>query len=311
MVALEPEPDLDTALATRLDVNERLIELLRLRAGRVENRLTMHKFLEQGITVSARGPFDPPLMTFGNTTLNRELGSGRYRRQSELQSALLLQLLHARSDRGRIGDDLHRFILAVSADLVPADTETTRTGVTRIATTTRDAARALRWYGLLRDSDATRTRKWELSLLGILTAVRLSRRTPTMGLPPHNAFGYSNGRFADSDRLSQDVEEALRAFRDDDEVKAALYPLCARDHDIFSNFNEVVATLARYCETLDAQWRALDDKRRTRTPAEVRAAADDMLRTVEDAVPPGALAEEVNKSLAFDQLSSLGRTDQA
>jgi|GEM_PF-6603927 len=288
-------------LATRLDVLQRVIELLRLRAGRLESELPMHELLAARLSVVDAEQSGGQRITFGSA-LNRVPSNTRPRRQSELQAALLLHLLHARSKHARIGDDLHQFILAVGDDLAPADVESTRTGVMRIATTTRDAARALRLHGLLRDSDETRTRTWELSLLGILTAVALSETKPTRSLPPLAAFADTTGRFGESKRLSQDVETVVGNFDDELRVRDSLLALVTPDKDVFVSFQQVVRTLTKYCMSLSAHWRALDERHRTLSVKELRAAADAMLSAVESAVIPKVLAEDVNKSLSFRQL---------
>jgi hypothetical protein len=231
----------------------------------------------------------------------------RARRQSEMQSALLLHLLHARSKHGRIGDDLHAFILAVHPQLAPADVETTRTGVMRVATTTRDASRTLRVHGLLRDSVETRTRKWELSVLGILVAVELSTRYDTPTLPDRRRFVERFGRFGESERLSEELEEVVRRYAEASAVRAALLGICQRDRDLFETFDDVVNTVATYCQRLAEQWSALDAGETAPDRKAQKARADEMLRVVEAAVPPGAFAEDVNKSLSLDGLPGMKR----
>lgn len=316
-VGLGPGRGEDGSLADRLDVLERVIELLRIRSGRVENALTMDDLLGRGLLIEPPAYSNTPPIFVGRHADSPPMPPERPRRQSELQVALLVHLLHARSQSGRIGDDLHRFILGVGGDLAPTDVETTETGVMRIATTTRSAARTLRMFGLLRDTDETRTRTWELSVLGILVAVELSRSMPTLALPQRNAPTGSPNALRDSEsmaeyflrhqwfsegiRLADPVAASVRHFRDDAVVRAALLRLCADDSDVFPSFATVVRTVARYCAALDDGLEHAAEQREKVDPKALRRAADEMLAVVESAVRPSALAEDVNKSLSLRQ----------
>lgn len=188
LVGLHCEQLAPGGLATRLDVLERLIELLRLRSGRIENTLSIHDLLHRELEVFVNAETGALWLTVGPKRRDRHLAEV-FRRHPDLHVALLLFLLYSGRAERRIGDDLNQFILEVKEGLHPCDTETTKTGVVRIATTTRDAARALRQHGLLRDVDETRGRRWELSVLGVLVASELSERHPKLGLPDRHDQG--------------------------------------------------------------------------------------------------------------------------
>ena len=100
--------------------------------------------------------------------------------------------------------------------------ETTKTCVVRIATTTRDAARALRQHGLLRDVDETRGRRWELSVLGVLVASELTKQHAELRLPDRHDQGDGYGQTWALKRLAPDVEDVVRTFAHAADVRRAL-----------------------------------------------------------------------------------------
>jgi len=306
VVDVEPALPPSEELAVKLDILARVVELLRLSSGRADNRTTMQQLLERGLDVcpSSSGAL---VVQVGGRARARAIDAGRARLPSELQECLLIHLLHRRSRTGSIGDDLHEFVVAIRADLSPRDIESTRTGVMRIATTTRDAARVLRIHGLIQDSDETRGRRWDLSLLGVLAAVEMGRVGRGGALPPAAAYVSGMSRFGEGDRLASSLEEMVARFRDPVIVSTAVAELCGSDLDIFPTFDAVVRTLSTFCQTLYTHWQELDSRASRLTPKDIRSAADAMLRTVEESVSAGLFAEEVNKSLALDQLLGAGR----
>jgi hypothetical protein len=305
-VEIDPAPTPEQALARKLDVLARVVELLRLGSGQSDNRTSMQELLERGLDVcpsSSRAL----VVHVGGLARARTVGAGRSRLPSELQECLLLHLLHRRSRSGSIGDDLHEFVVSIRDDLAPRDVESTRTGVMRIATTTRDAARVLRMHGLVRDNDETRGRRWDLSLLGVLTAVEVGSAGRGWALPARAAYENSVSRFGEGDRLASSLEETIGQFGDPGVVAGAIRRLCSPDSDVFPTFDVVVQALAAFCRSLVVHWQALDARASILTSKDVRAAADAMLRTIQDSVPAGIFAEEVNQSLALDQLLGQGR----
>lgn len=306
IVEIDPAPMPEQALARKLDVLARVVELLRLGSGRSDNRTSMDEMLERGLDVFPSSA-SQLVVHVGGRAKARAVGAGRSRLPSELQECLLLHLLHRRSRSGSIGDDLHEFVVAIRDDLAPRDVESTRTGVMRIATTTRDAARVLRMHGLVRDNDETRGRRWDLSLLGVLTAVEVGGAGRGGALPPLAAYEHTVSRFGEGDRLAASLETTIARFGDPGVVAGAIRRLCSPDSDVFPTFDVVVHALVEFCRSLVVHWQALDARASILTSKDVRAAADEMLRTIQDSVPAGLFAEEVNKSLALDQLIGAGR----
>jgi hypothetical protein len=296
LVRFEQEPPSESALASRLDVLERVIQLLRLRSGRLENKLPMEELL-------ARWQGQPPAETAMGSAIfvGAERTSHRARearRHPDLHVALLLFLLHKRTVGSHIGENLNQFILAIGDGLMPADLEATRTGVIRIATTTRDAARALRQHGLLRDSDETRGSRWELSVLGILTAVRLSDSHAKISLPAAVASGEAFSLNGGRKRLASEVEKIIRTFAAPRDVEKSLMALVGEDTDVFASFERVVDVLASHCKSMKEHWRALDERRYIKSQIALREEATRMLRAVEESVQTEPFAEALNKRLS-------------
>jgi hypothetical protein len=177
------EPDAGD-LARKVDVLERVVELMRLRSGVMENRLRMEELLGRGLQVSRGGDGAVRLLVGGGAVTGRAGWRSRGgRTQTEMQVPLILYLLITYRSPRTINNLLVDFLSEARAWLSPSDVETTRTGVMRAMTTTRSAARALRLHGLLTDSDRTAYKTWELSVLGLLVgALLLERFGPTLDM---------------------------------------------------------------------------------------------------------------------------------
>jgi hypothetical protein len=305
LVGLQSEDLARGGLATRLDVLERVIELLRLRSGRIENTMSVNDLLHREVEVFVNAETGALWLSVGTDFRDRRIAEV-YRRHPDLHVALLLFLLHSGREESRIGDDLYHFIISVKNGLHPSDVETTRTGVVRIATTTRDAARALRQHGLLRDIDETRGRRWELSVLGVLVASELTGKHPELRLPERHDQGDGYGQIWALKRLAPDVEEVVRRFAHPTEVRRALSELVDPDKDVVISFDVVAQTLAHYCAGLEDRWRAMDSRGKVKGARDLQAEADAMLRAVSAAIIPSRFALEVNKSLSMRQLPRLG-----
>lgn len=305
LVGLHCDELAEGGLATRLDVLERLIELLRLRSGRIENTLSMNDLLHRELEVFVNAETGALWLTVGPEARGRHFAEV-YRRHPDLHVALLLFLLHSGRAERRIGDDLNQFIIEVKEGLHPSDMETTKTGVVRIATTTRDAARALRQHGLLRDVDETRGRRWELSVLGVLVASELTERHPKLGLPDRHDQGDGFGQTWALKRLAPDVEKVVRTFAHPADVRRALSELVDPDKDVFISFDVVAETLSHYCAGLENRWREMDARGKVKSGQDLQAEADAMLRAISAAIIPSRFALEVNKSLSMRQLPGFG-----
>lgn len=309
VVQSAPRERSEDQLAERLDVLERIVELLRIRTGRLENRVRMQTLIQSGIALSSQEDGGFAVQVGGSDAIAGTRGwcAANERHQTDLQRPLLLYLLHFHDTGGRIESLLRSFVAAIRHDLHPLDFETTGTGVTRVVTTTRSAARVLRLYGLLTDSDRTAYRTWELSVLGLLVATRLREERATLELQERNLAHSYAGRFSGSEAPSEDVMRIVREFRRVDRVAGTLQRLCEPNQDVFTSFDVVVNIVASYCESLDNQF---EERSRDRLPldeAKQKREANEMLSLISDAVPPGLLTEDVRKSLALEELLESAR----
>lgn len=286
-------------LAWKVDVLERVIELLRLRSGVMENRLRMDELLGRGLDVS-RGADGALRLIVGGGTSRPVTGwpSPGGRTQSELQVPLILYLLITYREPRSINDLLVECLAEVRTWLSPSDVETTRTGVMRAMTTTRSAARALRLHGLLTDSDRTAYKTWELSVLGLLVAaVLLERAGRSLEMKPRSLVLAEGGRFGASTHLATPVTDVLRLLSDPREVSAALHRICAPNRDVFPTFDQAVGILVSFTQRFSAE-REL----RRREPHELRAEARTMIDALRDAIPADAFSEDMAKDVALKEL---------
>ncbi len=291
-------------LIARLNLLERVVEMLRLQTGHVSNDLRMQEVLDQGLAVQ---PLDGggARLIFGATRRIQGLESldAPERHPTELQRPMLLYLLHRHRQGDRIARLIDGFIEAIHPYLSARDVESTGTGVARIATTTRATARALRLHGLLTDSERTAFKTWELSVLGVLVAVRLHRERQGWGLTSRRQAPAYPGRYGGSSMLHPDVVRILRRYQNPSNLSADLLRLCESDREVFATFDLVVETLSAFCLELHQDDSSLDValKKHVREAA-LKAAATRMLGTVSDAVMPGFFTKDVRHKLAIDEL---------
>lgn len=285
-------------LSMRLDVLERVVQLLRLEAGWAEFRMPMSAL------VAAEIEFETRVAGGGLLRVGRPHGrrapEGRTatgeRTPAELQVPLLLYLLHRHRAGTRIGALLVDFLNVVRPSLSPADAEATRTGVTRVMTTARSAARSLRLHGLLTASKRTAYRTWELSILGVLVAARLHEGGHTMLIPERRRPDPAGPRGAGG-HLAEPIAGAIAELSDPDVVAESLVRLCRPDADVFDSFGPAVTAIATFCESLKPRGDGPGHSR-----GELRTAADELLRVVGETVPPAALAEDLAKAFALREL---------
>lgn len=298
VVDLGPLEGRDDPLRTKLDVLERIVELLRIRSGWSTRRVRIHELLNAGIAVEED--------LFGNLTLRVGRGDRRAmwnwpvvhdHKERELQVPLLIYMLYYHRAGTRIGDLLVEFANLIRDQLAPGDAESTETGVTRIMTTIRDAAATLRYWGLLTDSPKLKHRRWELSVFGILVAVRLYERGYRLELPrrwPDNTWPPPRGG---GFLLAQPVREIVRELSDPTVVANTFMRICGPNCAVFDTFGPAIDAVLDYCEYLA---RLGDEKRPPIGVLRLRAEA--MMKAVSDVVPPSALAEDLAKHFAIEEL---------
>jgi hypothetical protein len=286
-------------LARKIDVLERVVELMRLHSGAMENRLRMEELLSRGVEVSRGSDGALRLLLGGGAPTGKAIWpSPGGRTQTEMQVPLILFLLITYRRPRSINNLLVEFLGEARAWLSPSDVETTRTGVMRAMTTTRSAARALRLYGLLTDSDRTAYKTWELSVLGLLVgAVLLERVGPTLEMQARGLPISEGGRFGSSTHLARPVADVLRLFSDAREVSAVLRRICTPNREVLSTFDRAVEMVVAFVGRYDAEGKA-----RGGEPHELRAEARTLIEALREAIPPDAFSGDMAKDVAMKEL---------
>jgi hypothetical protein len=286
------------ALVRKLATLQRVVERLRLRTGRVETRVRMDELLASSIDVAAwdsgavlrvvpsRYPPHEPTMD-----------APEERGQVELQVPLIEHLLQTHQQPQRINDLLVDFVESIKGHLSPADVETTRTGVTRVVTTTRGAAQALRDHGLLIYSDRTAYKTWELSVLGLLVAAILREGNAGGQLQARRLRTRDGGAFGASNTLAEPLRHALDDLANADVVVNRLRTVFGANHDVFASFERAVELITQFCERLQGQAQAGQNEWHTKR-ATTRAFLDELRL----ALAPRQLADDLLKNYALKGL---------
>ena len=126
----EVEPNDKASLSAKLDVVERVLEMLRIKERQLNNKLAFSDFIQGNLEFKNNQiHFTPPLKP-------RPRGFGT--RPVYLQPKLLIYLLfrHGKSDN-QVYDIINNFVRVIWDDLDDLDFEKTKTGVFRCFTNTR------------------------------------------------------------------------------------------------------------------------------------------------------------------------------
>jgi len=290
IVLIQPTTGMSTDYRTKLDVLERIVELGRLTTGQAENAIRVDDLLVSGVDV------DPE---------TRQLAIGRSSRAGdapwpapsarvpyELQVPLLIYLVHSRSRREPIGDLLADFVTVASPFLTPWDMESTRTGVPRIATNTRLAARDLRAWGLLRYTRGEAFKTWELSHVGLIVGAGLSLRGATVSLQTR-ALKASHGG---SGWLTERIQDLWHDLSDVVKLKAILHAISRPNSDILKSMEKIQELLVAYGHL--AHPRASGRE----VLHESRAEAEDLIECMQGVIRADDLADDVVTDLALRSL---------
>jgi hypothetical protein len=290
-------------LRTKLDVLERVVELLRLRTGHVANRISLTSLLAEGISVGVGASGRPTLRVGGGSDAlgtSRPIHNGLV--QSELQLPLMLFLLTRDCTSSSIGTTISDLVSELQLCLTPADVETTGSGVTRVVTTIRSAARTLRLHGLMLDTDQTAFRSWELSVLGLLVAAFLYDAGHRVLVEDRHLPLIEGGKFGRATHLAEPVREVLRSFADPAQVGRALNRVCGPNRDTFASFDDAVKLVAAFCRP----WQApVTD--RSELSGERRRAAKELMKSLSAAVPTEVLARDMYFDLGLKELTARRR----
>lgn len=246
LVYIAPESGIADDLQSRLEVLERVVELARLSTGEVENRLPTRALLTAGlsfdvgaerISVGVPGKNSPDLAT--------GWPAPDARNPMELQTPLLLYLVHNHRRDAAVADLIHDFVRLIRPSLRPEDVETTRTGVTRVVTNTRLAARTLRTWGLLRYTQAEAYKTWELSHVGIIVAMALALRGTTFS-PVVRMLRQSNPSHG---WLAEPLSLMCQALKEAEKLRAVLAQISSPNSDIILSM-DIIKDLLRTFEHL-------------------------------------------------------------
>ena len=165
---LGSEPTDKVSLSAKLDLIERILEMLRIKNRQLNNNLAFSDFIQGSLEFKNNQIcFTPPL---------KPKARGFGTRPVYLQPKLLIYLLfrHGKSDN-QVYDIINNFVRVIWDDLDVLDFEKTKTGVFRCFTNTRFAANTLRDYGLLKFTKNEAFKTWVLSFTGVMVASKFVR----------------------------------------------------------------------------------------------------------------------------------------
>jgi hypothetical protein len=256
----------------------------------------MAKLLNTGFEVS-RGASGALRITVGRASSRRLdllLPSPGGWTQDDLQTSLLVYLFVSYRKRVQISRQIAGFLRELQPWLSAEDVETTRTGVTRVMTTTRSSARALREHGLISQGPGTAHRRWVLTIAGLLVAAQLvERKGSAVDLDARGLRKTGDGTFGASLHLSEDVVTALAPLRDPQKVCELLTRLCGPDREVVEAFDHVVTEVSRYAHLVcdpDTSGRGLPER---------RSAAKAIIDRLSETIPSDVLADAFAKDHAL------------
>lgn len=252
----------ESGLDLKLDVLERMIELLRIRNRRLKNELPVEEFLQGDVC------YGGDHLRFTLPHEMKDLGSGT--EPIRLQPKLLLFLLIYHRRAYRVLDIIEGFVDKVWDHLDVLDFKRTETGVFRCYTNTRFAANMLRDYGLLKFTQREAYKTWVLSLPGFLVASLVLERYKDDWKVPRLR------RIHNFD-LHDDIRNAWVDLQTYDEYVRRLAFICEPHTDIFRTFDDV---LRKAHGLLGKYWAVLQDH--TMTQVERHEASIELLKRIEE-----------------------------
>lgn len=285
--------DNPATLADKMNVLGRVVELLRLQTGRLVNDFPMPDLLKAGVCVRRT--------TVGALTIVVG-GEGRAPgvrihapngwRESELQVPLLLSLMSQVRPKQRVGTLIDAFVAQIRDRLSPADVETTKTGVPRIVTTIRLAARTLRLHGLLTFSEETAYKTWEPSVLGLLVGVAIVEKNKSTQLEDRSRA------LIDVNHLAAPLIDVLQEFANPGVVSQLVHKILGPNRDVFDSYDRAINVVTNFCARFYGASQSADHPRH-----ELRAAAKALLSELSSALQPGELARDILVDRALKSLT--------
>ncbi len=252
--------DDEGATRRRIDILERMIEVLRYELEYPDNKLPFERFVNGAILVDDGVIHYRP----GQCAPFGGIGTRAY----DLQPRLLIYLLVNHGLHGDVYSAIHGFVRRHRPILGVLDFKRTRTGVVRCFTNTRTAARTLRRFGLLRYTCREAYKTWELSLRGLLVAAILYRHGH---VKPPESFPTD---LVDAHPL---VRTALLMTRTFDRAVAVFQHVCEKGRGLYASIDAV----AREVERVRRGYRAAIRERLTMRPKEDERLSTRALEVIE------------------------------
>ncbi|MGO9952121.1 MAG: hypothetical protein ACLPN1_07905 [Dissulfurispiraceae bacterium] len=245
----EPEINVEAKISLKIDLLERILELLRYDLKHFENRLGFERFIQGSISIDA----DRLQYTFPENPQLLGSGTPSIRLQTKL---LMFLLLHHRSAY-HVFDIIDNFIKTIWGQLAPLDFKKTRTGVTRCFTNTRFAANTLRDYGFIKFTNKEAYKTWVLSLSGFLVASKIVT-DKNWGLP-------QGERIYKSD-LHPDIHLAYENLKTYDHFVERLSAICIPNVTVFKTFGSILhraySLMEQYRHALKDMSMSLKDRKK-------------------------------------------------
>jgi len=228
-------------ISSKIDLVERILEILRIENKYLDNNLPMERFIQGRLDIDQSG------IHFSSPKILKDSGSGTA--PIRFQPKLLL-FLFFRHNRGRykVYDIIDSFIKTVWDSLETVDFKKTKTGVMRCFTNTRFAANTLRDYGFLKFTKKEAYKTWVLSLSGLLVASKLIENVD-WSLPKVDKEWKSD--------LHPDVREVFNELKTYDKFVDRLTKICKPNTKIFEDFKK--GSIGSY-SLLDDYWKVLQDQ---------------------------------------------------
>ena len=249
-------PD-EYSLQDKLNLLERVVELLRLRTGDVENEVSVDGMMKRFESA------DPALRTLRFGPKEPRLGRPNailWFHPYALQLPLMLHLVGNWERKQRIHDLVRDFVKGMREHLNPGDVERTKTGVTRIVTNTRFAARAFRLSALLQVSDDVAYKAWELTHLGLLVGARLAADARSGQV---QVLGYPR-IVASQTWLHEELARIVSSWRDPSILSRDVWRIAAPNQDVLGALRHLVGLATRYYFAVRDQQAASPEERRNR-----------------------------------------------
>ena len=244
----------------KIDILERVLEILRIHHKYLDTKLTMETFIQGRVDIHDDG------LHFTLPAINWPSGSGTA--PIRLQPKLLVFLLF-RNNHGfmKVYDIIDNFIKIIWDQLEVLDFKKTQTGVTRCFTNTRFAANTLRDYGLLKFTKKEAYKTWILSLPGIFVASKVVEQKNWL-IPPIPKPYITD--------LHPNIRDAFDDLKTVGDFVKRLATVCRPDTKAFTEYAK--GTTASY-RGLEEYWKVLNDEKKSKE--ERKKTSTDILRDLE------------------------------